>query len=89
MSEVTQADRETAAALCTDLYWPHDMEMHVHAVAAALAAERAKARTPFLALADELERTVEWQVGGMPKNQASHNAYQMASRIRRAAEEQQ
>jgi len=55
------------------------------AIAAALAEERAKARAPFLALADELDR----QAGAHPLFQSEVEDFMRdaADRIRRAAED--
>jgi hypothetical protein len=81
--ELRKADREKAEALVRELAAHYglgvvvDLEWGVRLIAQCLAAARAEARAPFLALADEYERSIPWRGSGI------HN------RIRRAAQDQQ
>jgi len=45
----TEAERKTAKALCADLLWPHDMQLHVRVIAQTLANQRVRYE-------DELDR---------------------------------
>ena len=88
MSEPTDQDRETALALWNEILRNGDIPRWTPtgAIAAALAAEREKAREPFLALADSIQgpppgdRESDWEAG----NKDAMN--RIAAHIRRAAE---
>jgi hypothetical protein len=82
MAEVTEADREKAAQVLRADNPITRGASPVEAVAAALAEEREKARAPFLALADAMERAGETDV--TPSGDA---AYFWARAIRNRARE--
>lgn len=95
---VTEADRATAESLTLHT-GAEPYELAIEWIAGALAAERAKAREPFLAVADELHARGTAEVAAMDDEPDEHRKNQCASRaatyaraehlIRRAAEEQQ
>jgi hypothetical protein len=75
MAEPTEADRERAAEIARE-------------VAAALADERERARAPFLALADDLDRETAFETENPREFRLIAGGYRAAAtRIRRAAEE--
>ena len=102
---VTEADRATAARIYRN-WFGKPMEKPQgsirDAIAVALAAERAKAREPFLALADRTDSAADelrgegeqltaagWPASGQINVDAAAELHGWADRIRRAAEEQQ
>jgi hypothetical protein len=95
MTEPTDAEWTLAATLARQCYEPSVSNMEgVRAIAVALAEERAKARVPFLALADEYDRHAGLmragaESTGVPSVVSLSQAFEdAAASIRRVAKDQ-